>query len=87
MLLTFNIFLGIKLLSIDNFVQPIDDRSRQMVALQPDEDHFVSHWNDDDDDHDHVSVFPSSAPEILIETTPTTTKKRRSGILLFIYLN
>jgi hypothetical protein len=86
-LLTFNIFLGIKLLSIDNFVQPIDDRSRQMVALQPDEDHFVSHWNDDDDDHDHVSVFPSSAPEILIETTPTTTKKRRSGILLFIYLN
>jgi hypothetical protein len=68
-------------------VQPIDDRSRQMVALQPDEDHFVSHWNDEDEDHDHVSVFPSSAPEILIETTPTTTKKRRSGILWFICLN
>lgn len=49
-----------------------------MVALQPD-DNFVSHWNDDDDDHDNVSVFPSSAPEILIETTPTTTKKRKSG--------
>jgi len=64
---------------IDSDEDNDDDRSRQMVALQPDEDHFVSHWNDDDEDHDHVSVFPSSAPEILIETTPTTTKKRRSG--------
>ncbi|XP_054161526.1 transcriptional repressor protein YY1-like isoform X2 [Oppia nitens] len=52
--------------------------NRQMVALQPDDDHF-GHWNDDDDDHNDVSVFPSSAPEILIETTPTNTKKRRSA--------
>jgi len=64
---------------IDSDDENDDDRSRQMVALQPDEDHLVSHWNDDDDDHDHVSVFPSSAPEIIIETTPTTTKKRRSA--------
>lgn len=51
-----------------------------MIALQPDDDHF-GHWNDDDD-HDNVNVFPSSAPEILIETTPTTTKKRKPGIYL-----
>jgi len=56
-----------------------DDRSRQMVALQPDDHHFVHHWNDEDDEHNDVSVFPSSAPEIMIETTPTTTKKRRAA--------
>lgn len=63
-----------------NFFSTLD--SRQMIALQPDDDHF-GHWNDDDD-HDNVNVFPSSAPEILIETTPTTTKKRKPGIYFII---
>lgn len=52
-----------------------------MVALQPDDEHIVGDWSnqDDDNENDNVTVFPSSAPEILIETTVnTSTKKRKS---------
>lgn len=53
-----------------------------MVALQPDEEQFVGSWNDDDDE-DNIPVIPASAPEILIETTPTATKKRKSASSMF----
>jgi len=51
----------------------------EMVSLQADEE-LAEEWNNqEDDESDNANVFPSSAPEILIETTPAVTKKRKSN--------
>lgn len=45
----------------------------QMIALNPNDDHLITaDWSrsNDGDENDNVSDFPSSAPEVMIETSP-----------------
>lgn len=44
------------------------------------DEQFIGDWSNDPDDDDsgQETVFPSSAPEILIETTPSTPRKRKA---------
>jgi len=61
-----------------------DDRLQQehLVGLQPEDEELIGgSWsNQEEDESDSLNVFPSSGPEILIETTPTTLKKKKTAI-------
>jgi hypothetical protein len=57
------------------------DLNDHIGSLHTDDEHIIGgdHWANDDDDDDHVNVFPSSAPEVLIETTAPATRKRKAA--------
>lgn len=64
----------------DSLNQDDDLDSEQMVALHPGEEFIGAEWSNDCDEND-VS-FPSSAPEVLIETssTPSSARKRKANV-------
>lgn len=55
-----------------------DDLDQEpLVALNPNDELMSNDWSNDADEND-VAVFPSSAPEVMVETTSTISKKRKA---------
>ncbi|XP_053214933.1 zinc finger protein 19-like [Panonychus citri] len=60
------------------------DHGEPLVSLGTDDDNLNDHLNDDwsnqdDDESDNVSVFPSSAPDLMLETGRDLSKKRKQS--------
>ena len=60
-----------------------DDLDQEpLVALNPNDELMSNDWSNDADEND-VAVFPSSAPEVMVETTSTISKKRKAHGMFF----